>query len=81
MDISGKVWVSLYTAGMVQCIDPALNSGMGGVDATITLTAGAVPKVYGSHHLDHPINHQYQEVTHDSGVSAQTTWGYMTWMH
>jgi len=35
MDISGKVWV-----------DSALNSGVGGVDATVTLTAGAAPEVY-----------------------------------
>jgi len=78
MDISGKVWVSPYTAGVVQHIDPALNSGVGGVDATVTLMVGAAPKVYSDLTGRTTLTAPSTTVTHDSGVGAQTTWGYVT---
>jgi len=68
MDISGKVWV-----------DSALNSGVGGVDATVTLTAGAAPEVYSDLTGRTTLTAPSTTVTHDSGVGAQTTWGCVMW--
>lgn len=81
VDGNGKVWSANINSNSLSRIDPSLNGGVGGVDLTVDLGAGAGPYNYGDmtgSTLIAPPNFGSWTVVFDSGFAGKE-WGGLTW--
>lgn len=83
VDSNGKVWVTNYYSSDVMRIDPAAGTdGLGAVDLTVSLGAGAGPYNYsdmtGVINIATTMPRGAWVVTYDSGASG-TPWGTLNW--
>jgi hypothetical protein len=82
VDAAGKVWVTNFNSSNVMRIDPALNGGLGAVDLTVNLGAGATPYNYsdmtGIVALQSTARQGTWNVVHDGGCTGKE-WGLISW--
>lgn len=82
VDSNGKIWAAEINGNRASRIDPALNGGIGAIDLSVSLGAGAGPYNYsdmtGFVAIGSPAPSGTWNIIHNSNV-AGTKWGRVSW--